>query len=118
VDEAAKAAHPIASANGAAEAARPRAPTGEVDIDTDSPTDPINWVAWLTGAERYTRITLVTGAEKQFKQHFESKGALVHMLVVDRKLVRPDQVCPELAQFLPAIEAAAPILTAAAEEPK
>jgi hypothetical protein len=112
----AKAARP--SANEAAEAARPRAPTGEVDIDTDSPTEPINWVAWLTGAERYTRITLVMGAEKQFKQDFESKGAPVQMLVVDRKLVRPDQVCPELAQYLPAIGAATPTPTAPAEEPK
>jgi hypothetical protein len=106
-DEAAKAAPPIASADGAAEAAAPRAPADAIDMD--SPTEPINWVAWLTGAENYDWIVLVMGAEKKFKQHFGSKRALVQMLVVDRKLVRPDEVCRELAQFLPAIEAAAPV---------
>jgi hypothetical protein len=84
----------------------------------DSPTEQINWVAWLTGTERYEWIVLVEGAQKKFKEHFESKRSLVRHLVVDRNLIRPDQVCRELAPFLPAIEAAAPTPTAAAEEPK
>ena len=112
----AKTAPPIASADGVAEAAPPRVRAGAIDMA--SPAEPINWVAWLTGAEEYNWIVSVMGAEKEFKQHFGSKRALVQMLVVDRKLVRPDQVCSELAQYLPAIEAAAPTPTASAEEPK
>jgi len=37
---------------------------------------------------------------------------------VDRKVIRPDQVCPELAQYLPAVAEAAPTLPASGEAPK
>jgi len=80
--------------------------------------EPISWLAWLTGAEKYTRVALSKGAQKDFKQPFASKKWLVQHLVVDRKVIRPDQVCPELAQYLPAIADAAPTLTASVEAPK
>jgi hypothetical protein len=96
----------------AAEAAPPRTPAREVDMDY------INWVSWLTGAEKYPWIALSNGAHKEFKRFFASKKWLVQHLVVDRKVIRPDQVCPELAQFLPAIAEAAPTLAASAEAPK
>jgi hypothetical protein len=102
----------------AAEAVPPRTPAREVDIDMDSLTERINWVGWLTGAERYTWVALSNGAHKDFKQPLASKKWLVQNLVVDRKVIRPDQVCPELAQFLPAIAEAAPTVAASAEAPK
>jgi hypothetical protein len=102
----------------AAEAAPARAPAGELDIDMDSLTKPINWVGWLTGAEKYTWLALEKGAQKSFKQSSTSKKSLVQNLVVDRKVVRPDQVCPELAHYLPAIAEAAPALPASGEAPQ
>jgi hypothetical protein len=125
-----RAASPLASAGGAADAAQgappdeaaegtpPRAPAGEVDIDIDSLTERINWVGWLTGAEKYPWVALSNGAHKDFKQFFASKKWLVQHLVVDRKVVRPDQVCPGLAQYLPAIAEAAPTVAASVEAPK
>jgi hypothetical protein len=89
--ETAEAARSVALPDEAAEAAPTRAPAGEVD-----------WVAWLTGAERYRWVVLQEGAQKKFKQAFMSQKSLVRHLVLDRKLIRPDQVCPELAQYLPA----------------
>jgi len=93
----------------AAEAARPRAPADD---------EPINWVSWLTGEKKYTWVALSNGAHKDFKQPCTSKKWLVQNLVVDRKVIRPDQVCPELAQYLPAIAEAAPTVAASAEAPK
>jgi hypothetical protein len=92
-----------------AEAAPPRAPADD---------EPINWVGWLTGAEKYIWVALEKGARKDFKQSLTTKMALVQNLVVDRKVIRPDQVCPELAQYLPAIAEAAPTVAASAEAPK
>jgi hypothetical protein len=46
------------------------------------------------------------------------KKWLVQHLMMDRKVIRPDQFCPQLAQFLPAIGEAAPTVAASAEEPK
>jgi hypothetical protein len=99
----------IAPADEGAEAAPPRAPADD---------EPINWVRWLTGAERYTWLALSKGAHKDFKQPSTSKRWLVQNLVVDRKVIRPDQLCPELAQYLPAIAEAAPTVAASAEVPK
>jgi hypothetical protein len=96
----------------AAEAAPPRTPGREVDMDC------INWVSWLTGAEKYPWVALSNGAHKEFKKFFASKKWLVQHLVVECKVVRPDQVCPELAQYLPAIAEAAPPVAASAEAPK
>jgi hypothetical protein len=92
-----------------AEAAPSRAPADD---------EPINWVGWLTGKERYFWLALSKGACKDFKQPSTSKKWLVQHLVVDRKVIRPDQVCPELVQYLPAIADAAPTLTASVEAPK
>jgi hypothetical protein len=52
------------------------------------------------------------------KDYLILKRASVQHLVVDRKVIRPDQVCPELAQYLPAIAEAAPTVAASAEAPK
>ena len=79
----------VPPADEGAEAAPPRAPADD---------EPINWVGWLTGAERYTWLALSKGAHKDFKQPSTSKKWLVQNLVVDRKVIRPDQLCPELAQ--------------------
>ena len=108
-EETAGIAPAVPTADEVAEAAPPRAPADD---------EPINWVAWLTGAEKYTRVALSKGAQKDFKQPFASKKWLVQHLVVDRKVVRPDQVCPELAQFLPAVAEAAPTVAASAEAAK
>jgi hypothetical protein len=99
----------VPTSDEAAEAAPPRAPADD---------EPINWVGWLTGAEKYTWVALSNGAHKDFKQPCTSKKWLVQNLVVDRKVIRPDQVCPELAQYLPAIAEAAPTVAASAEAPK
>jgi hypothetical protein len=107
--ESADAAPRGAPPNEAAEAAPPRTPADD---------EPINWVGWLTGAEKYIWVALSNGAHKDFKQACASKKWLVQNLVVDRKVIRPDQVCPELAQFLPAIAEAAPTVAASAEAPK
>jgi hypothetical protein len=135
-DEAAEAAPPLATAGDAAdiaptvsvpdeavEAAPPLAPAGEAaDAASTVPlldeTERINWVGWLTGAEKYEWVVLEVGARKKFKQVFPSKKALVRNLVVDCKVIPPDRVCPELAQYLPAIAEAAPTLTPSGEEPK
>jgi hypothetical protein len=92
----------------AAEAGPPRAPADD---------EPINWVGWLKGAEKYEWIALSKGAQKDFKQPFTSKKWLVQKLVVDRKVIQPDQVCPELAHYLPALAEAAPTIAASAEAP-
>jgi hypothetical protein len=97
---------------------RPRASPVEVDIDMDSLAERINWAGWLMGAEKYEWLTLSKGAQKEFKQPFTSKKWLVENLVVDRKVIRPDQVCPELAHYLPAISQAVPTVAASAEAPK
>jgi hypothetical protein len=91
-----------------AEAFPPRVPADD---------EPINWVGWLKGAEKYEWLTLSKGAQKEFKQPFTSKKWLVENLVVDRKVIRPDQICPELAHYLPALAQAAPTVPASAEAP-
>ena len=93
----------------AAEAAPPRAPADD---------EPINWVSWLTGEKKYPWLALSKGAHKDFKQPSTSKKWLVETLVGDRKVIPPDQVCPELAQYLPTIAEAAPTVAASAEAPK
>jgi len=107
--EAAEAAPPLASKSEAAEAARPLVPAED---------GPINWVGWLTGAEKYEWLALSKGAQKDFKQPSTSTRLLVQHLVLDRKVIRPDQVCPELAQFIPAIGEAAPTVAASVEAPQ
>jgi hypothetical protein len=99
----------VPPSDAAAEAAPSRAPAED---------GPINWVSWLTGKEKYIWLALAEGAQKDFKQSVPSKKWLVEKLVVDRKVVRPDQVCPELAQFLPAIAEAAPTVAASPEAPQ
>jgi hypothetical protein len=127
--ETAETAAPLRASDVAMGSAPPLAPGGEATSDASPPAPPrtparevdmdyINWVSWLTGAEKYPWIALSNGAHKEFKRFFASKKWLVQHLVVDRKVIRPDQVCPELAQFLPAIAEAAPTVAASAEAPK
>jgi hypothetical protein len=108
VETAADIAPAVPTSDKAAEAAPPRAPADD---------EQINWVGWLTGEEKYPWLALSNGAHKDFKQPFTSKKWLVQKLVLERKVVRPDQVCPELAQYLPAIAEAAPTVAASAEAP-
>jgi hypothetical protein len=61
---------------------------------------------------------LSRGAQKEFNQSVTSKKWLVEKLVVVRKVIPPDQVCPELAHYLPAIAQAAPTVAASAEAPQ
>jgi hypothetical protein len=101
------------------QAAAPRPPAREADIDVNGQTEGIDWVAWLTGNKDYDWMTVANAARKEFKQPITLPKWLVPKLVVDRKLVRPDQVCPELAQYLSAITGAAPTpASSAAEEHK
>jgi len=99
----------VPTSDEAAESAPPRAPADD---------EPINWVRWLTGAEKYPWVALDKGAREDLKQSLTTKMALVQNLVLDRKVVRPDQVCSELAQYLPAIAEAAPTVAASVEAPK
>ena len=99
----------VPTSDAGAEAAPPRAPADD---------EPINWVGWLTGKEKHFWVAVAKGAHKDFKQPSTSKKWLVQHLVVDRKVIRPDQVCPELARYLPAIAEAAPTLSASVEAPK
>jgi hypothetical protein len=96
----------------------PPADEGAAPPGAPADDEPINWVGWLTGKEKYFWFAVSKGACKDFKQPSTSKKWLVQHLVVDRKVIRPDQVCPELAQYLPAIADTAPTLTASVEAPK
>jgi hypothetical protein len=95
-----QAAHPLAPAQETAQAtaaAPPRTPAGEVEIEVDGVTARINWIDWLTGAQRYPRHWVIKAGEKAFKRHFSSKCGLLRKLVLECKMVAPDQLCPELA---------------------
>jgi hypothetical protein len=92
----------VALPEDAEEAASARPPAGETEIGMNGLTEGINWVAWLRGAEDYIWPELQKGAQEEFKQPFTSKESLVQKLVVDRKFIRPERVCPELAQYLSA----------------
>jgi hypothetical protein len=83
------------------EAALSRLPLGEAVecIDMDSVTSRVNWLGWLTGIEDYPWPLLEKAARFTFKQVYSSKQALVRDLVMDRKVTRPERVCPELASF-------------------
>jgi hypothetical protein len=102
-----KAAPALVPSAGVVESVRPRAPAPEVVIGKNVPTEHVNWVAWLTGAEGYPWLMLQKAAQKEFNQSFTSIKSLVRKLVVDRKIIRPERVCPDLARDLPAITEAA-----------
>jgi hypothetical protein len=95
----AQAAPPIPPAQ-AADAAPPRTPVDEVEVEVGGVRERINWVAWLTGAKRHHWDWLSKAAQKAFQRPFMSKGALVRHLVLERKIVRPDQVCRLLEPWL------------------
>jgi hypothetical protein len=107
-EEVAQTVPSVAFPDRAVEAVRSRITTGEAGIDKNLSTGPVNFVAWLTGAERYKWLALQQAAQKEFNKSFMSIRSLVRALVVDRKIVRPDRVCLELAQYLPPVAEAAP----------
>jgi hypothetical protein len=102
--ETAEAARPLAQPDEAADAAPRRAAAGEVEIDLDGVTERINWIAWLTGAQRYPSHWLIKAGEKAFKRPFTSKCALLRKLVLECKMIPPDQLCPELALLVGKLE--------------
>jgi hypothetical protein len=83
-----------------ADAAPPRVPAHEVEVKMGGVTERINFVAWLRGAKRYAFDRLETAGEKAFERRFTSTRALVRYLVLECKMVRPDEVCPLLAPWL------------------
>jgi len=86
--------------NEPADATRPGAPAHEVVVEMHGLTERINWVAWLTGTQRYHWSFLSKAGEKAFQRPFMSKRDLVRHLVLERKIVRPDQVCQVLEPWL------------------
>jgi hypothetical protein len=56
--------------NEAADAAHPRTAAAEVEVKVYGVTERINWIAWLTGTERYPWLAVMKAAEKEFKQTF------------------------------------------------
>jgi hypothetical protein len=88
----------------AADSAPPRTPAHEVEINVDGVTARINWIDWLTGAQRYPRHWVIKAGEKAFQRHFSSKCGLLRKLVLECKMIPPDQLCPELALLVSKLE--------------
>jgi hypothetical protein len=106
------------SPNEAADAAPPRTPAHEVEIKEGGQTKRVNWVAWLTGTKQYPFPELAIAAEQVFKQTFHTRRVLVRKLVLDCKIIPPDQVCPEFAEWLENPQAPPMPSAAGGEEPK
>jgi hypothetical protein len=87
-----------------AAAAPPRTPAHEVEISVDGLTVRVDWMAWLKGAQRYPDFYLIRAGEKAFKRTFSSKCALLRKLVLECKMIPPDQLCPELAYLFGKLE--------------
>jgi hypothetical protein len=83
-----------------------------------SPSNGVDWVSWLTGTKVYGWRVLQQAARESFKRDYSSKQGLVRTLMTEHKMVRPEQVCAELAPFVPASVKAAPPPTASSQEPK
>jgi hypothetical protein len=75
-----------------------------VEIEVDGLTVRINWMAWLKGTQRYPNHWLIKAGEKAFERHFSSKCALLRKLVLECKMIPPDQLCPELAFLVGKLE--------------
>lgn len=88
---------------GAAKAAEPEIeePDDE-DTDAGNPADDVNFVSWLRGEAQYEWIALQAAAKKRYSRNFANKKSMVEDLVLDEKVVPEDQVCRELAKYLPA----------------
>jgi hypothetical protein len=87
-----------------ADAAPPRTSAHEVEIDVDGVSARIKWIDWLTGAQRYPSHWLIKAGEKAFNRHFSSKCALLRKLVLECKMIPPDQLCSELALLVSKLE--------------
>jgi hypothetical protein len=61
-------------------------------------------MAWLTGAQRYDSHWLIKAGEKVFERHFTSKCELLRKLVLECKMIPPDQLCSELALLVSKLE--------------
>jgi hypothetical protein len=101
-----------------ADAAPPRTLALEVEIKEGGATKRVNWVAWLTGTKQYPFPELAIAAEKVFKHTYTSRRVLVRKLVLDCKIIPPDQVCPQFAEWLPEPQAPPTPSAACGEEPK
>jgi hypothetical protein len=106
------------SPNEAADTATPHTLANEVEIKEGGATKRVNFVAWLTGAQPYLFSQLMLAGEKVFNQTYRTRRDLVRKLVVDCKIIPPDKVCAELAQFLPKAEVPPMPGAARGEEPK
>jgi hypothetical protein len=70
--------------------------------EANDPADDVNLVSWLKGEERYMPTLIRAAVKKRYHvQHREIPPLVVH-LVDDEKLIPREQVCKELAKFLPA----------------
>jgi hypothetical protein len=77
------------------------------DLGAGAPEDEVNFVSWLKGDVRYPAGLIRAAATKRFAKKYGSKlSEIVVDLVLDEKILPEDQVCPELAKFLPTAVAA------------
>lgn len=66
--------------------------------------DEVNFAAWLRGEAKYRGELLRRAAKQRFSRTYSGSNAMAEMvteLVLDERLVPEDQVCPELARYLP-----------------
>lgn len=78
----------------------------EPDENGAAPEDEVNLVDWLTGKAKYQPHLLRAAIQKRFSRKHTKTAEMVIDLVLDEKLVPEDQVCAELAKYLPAKVAA------------
>lgn len=69
--------------------------------DPNKAAEEVNFAAYLRGEAKYEWTLLQTAAKKRYSRIFQSKKQLVEDLVLDEKVVQLEDVCAELAKFLP-----------------
>ena len=79
-----------------------------IDEDEDGDTGPepndgldVNFAAWLRGQTEYEWPELQVAAKHRYFINYTSKQQMVHDLVLDHFVVRPEEVCGKLARHLP-----------------
>jgi len=79
----------------------------DLDVqDTEAVAEEVNLVAWLRGEARYEWPELQVAVKKRYSRIHQSKRQMVEDLVLDEKLVREDELDPQLAKMLPPKQAA------------
>lgn len=87
------------------------APSGpQIDDDDDAQSDElaaappnaddVDLSAWLRGQAKYPPRLLREAALKRFNTHYSNTGDIVVDAVMEHRLVREDEVCPELAGYI------------------